>query len=169
MPNSAVSHDASVSATAAVIPNTFVIERSYSAAPARVFSAFADPATKRRWYAEGKSHEVEAFEMDFRVGGRETTRYRFGEGTPFPGAELTTDGIFHDIVPDRRVVIASSMSLAGRRISVTLVTIEMEAAEQGTRVTLTHQGIFLEGADGPTMREGGWRKLMESLERELAR
>jgi len=32
--------------------STFVIERHYAAAPERVFAAFADPAKKRRWFAE---------------------------------------------------------------------------------------------------------------------
>lgn len=32
-----------------VIHNTFVIERSYPATPARVFAALSDPAKKRRW------------------------------------------------------------------------------------------------------------------------
>ena len=42
-----------------VIHSTFVIERSYSATPERVFSAFADPAKKRRWFVEGEHHDVE--------------------------------------------------------------------------------------------------------------
>ncbi len=32
---------------------TFRVERSYPTPPARVFAAFANPATKRRWFAEG--------------------------------------------------------------------------------------------------------------------
>lgn len=34
---------------------TFTIERDYDASPARVFAAFANQATKRRWFAEGKA------------------------------------------------------------------------------------------------------------------
>ena len=36
--------------------------------------------------------------MDFRVGGSERARYRFKEGTPFPGTALTNDGSYQDIV-----------------------------------------------------------------------
>ena len=48
---------------------TFVLERVYDAAPARVFKAFADPAAKRRWFAEGEGWQIDAFDADFRVGG----------------------------------------------------------------------------------------------------
>jgi uncharacterized protein YndB with AHSA1/START domain len=151
-----------------VIHSTFVIERSYPKPPERVFAAFADPAKKRRWFVEGKHHEVEEFEMDFRVGGVERSRYRFKEGTPFPGTALTNEGSYQDIVPDRRMVQASTMSLGDKRISASLVTIELLPTDQGTELICTHQGAFFEGADGPQMREAGWRKLLDQLETNLA-
>jgi len=152
-----------------VIHHTFAIARSYAATPERVFAAFADPAKKRRWFAEGEHHDVEEFEMDFRVGGHERTRYRFKEGTPFPGTLLTSEGSYQDIVPNRRVVMASAMSLGTRRISASLATVELLETEDGANLILTHQGAFFEGSDGPKMREGGWRQLLGNLAKELAR
>src|SRR6059036_3255735 len=131
-----------------VIHSTFVIERTYPATPERVFSAFADPAKKRRWFAEGHSHEVEEFEMDFRVGGAERARYRFKEGTPFKGVALTNEGSYQDIVPNRRVVTASTMTFGDKRISASLVTVELLPTDKGTGLICTHQGAFFEGADG---------------------
>jgi uncharacterized protein YndB with AHSA1/START domain len=149
------------------VHGNFTVERHYRAAPARVFAAFADPAKKKSWFAVSDSHEITAFESDFRVGGVETLNYRFGPDTPFPGAELTNDGIYHDIVPERRIVSSSHMSLAGRRVSVALVTIELSPEGDGTDVTCTFQGAFFEGSDGPEMRKGGWEKLFDRLGENL--
>jgi uncharacterized protein YndB with AHSA1/START domain len=150
-----------------VTHDTFVIERSYPATPERVFAALADAGKKRRWFAEGEGHEVEGFEMDFRLGGKEHARFRLSRG-PFQGMALTTDGTYLDIVPDRRVVIAATLALGGRCISATLATFELLAGDRGTDLVFTHQAAFFEGADGPELRQAGWRKLLDRLAEELA-
>jgi len=146
-----------------VIHNTFVIERSFNKPPETVFAAFADPAKKRRWFAEGHHHEVEEFTMDFRVGGSEHFQYRFKQGTPFSGVALNSQRYYLDIVPNQRIVEAADMAIGGKRISTSLVTIELLATDKGTDLICTHQGAFFEGADGPEMREQGWRKLLDNL------
>ena len=152
-----------------VIHSTFTIERTYPVPVDRVFAAFSDPSRKRRWFAEGDKHEVEEFEMEFRAGGVERFRYRFKEGSPFPGVTLSNDGTFQDIVPGRRIVTASTMTLGDRHISASLVTIELLPDAAGTRLICVHQGAFFEGSDGPHMREAGWRALFERLAAELGR
>jgi uncharacterized protein YndB with AHSA1/START domain len=151
-----------------VVHSTFVIERSYPKSPEQVFSAFADSVKKRRWFAEGERHDIEKFEMDFRVGGVERLEYRFKEGSPFPGAPLTSVGSYHDIVPNERIVTSSTMALGGKRISASLVTFEFLPTNRGTDLICTHQGAFFEGSGGPQMREAGWRKLLDQLAIELA-
>jgi uncharacterized protein YndB with AHSA1/START domain len=150
-----------------VIHNTFVIERTYPATPERVFAAFADPTKKRRWFAESASHDIEEFQMDFRIGGTESARFRFKEGSPLKGAVITSDTSFQDIVPNRRVVTTSTMTLGGKLISAALATFELLPAKEGTVLIFTHQAAFFEGADGPKMREDGWRKLLDRLANEL--
>lgn len=152
----------------AAVHGSFTIERRYPTTAARVFAACADPQLKKSWFAESSTHDIERYESDFRVGGAEHLTYRFGSSTPFPGAVLTTEGVFHDIVDQQRIVTSSRMAIEGRPISVALETIEIAEAGEETSLTCTFQGVFFEGADGPEMREQGWRDLLDRLGRTLA-
>lgn len=149
-----------------VIHSTFVLERTLKASPVRVFAAFADTETKRRWCFESANHEIQLHEMDFRVGGKERSQMKFGAG-PIAGKTITNDSIYEDIQPDRRIVTAYRMSMDGKPFSVSLATIEFLPAGDGTDLVLTHQGAYLEGADGPEMRKGGWESLLNKLVKEL--
>ncbi len=145
-----------------VAHSTFNIARTYPVAPARVFAAFADQATKRRWFAEGEGWEVDEFTVDFRVGGRETARFRFGDSAP-----MGNDTIYLDIVPDRRIVLAYTMTVGDERHSVSLTTVELAPTDDGTRLVYTEQGAFFDGVDDPVGRERGCRELLERLAEEL--
>jgi uncharacterized protein YndB with AHSA1/START domain len=146
-----------------VTHSMFTLERRYAAAPERVFAALAEPEKKRRWFADSPNHDVVEFGMDFREGGVERMKYRFNEGTPFPGVTLVNAGHYEDIVEEKRVVLTSTMTIAGRRISVSLVTFELTAEGDGTALTCTVQAAFFVGADGPEMRKAGWEFLLERL------
>jgi uncharacterized protein YndB with AHSA1/START domain len=141
---------------------TFVIERNYPASPERVFAAFSDPSKKRRWFSGDKEFKPGEFEMDFRVGGSERSSFRA------QGVTCTNDTVYRDIVPNRRIVMAYTMTLGDRRISSSHATVELISEGQGTDLTFTEQAAFFEGADGPQMREQGWRKLLDQLARALA-
>lgn len=149
--------------TEPVVHSTITIERTYSARPERVFAAWTDPRQKKRWFAEGEGFEVVEFAMDFRVGGRDTASFR---GTTHP-AIFRNDSHYHDIVPNQRIVMAYTMSADDKRISASLGTVELRPVEGGTRLVYTEQAAFFDGADGPRMREQGWRHLLEALAREL--
>lgn len=70
---------------------SFVIERDYAASPSRVFAAFADPAQKRRRFAEGEGWSIERFDVDFRIGGSERSSFRY-QGGPLATVELVPVG-----------------------------------------------------------------------------
>jgi uncharacterized protein YndB with AHSA1/START domain len=143
---------------------TFVIERTYPVSPARVFAAWADPVAKARWFAGPDEWESGPREFDFRVGGRERN-----SGGPPGGPVHAFDALYQDIVENERIVYSYDMHLDGTRISVSLATVELKPAGDGTRLIVTEQAVFLDGADYPAQREQGTRALLDSLDAELRR
>jgi uncharacterized protein YndB with AHSA1/START domain len=147
-----------------VTHSTFRIERSYDATPAQVFFAFADKASKRRWFVEGEGWEIDSFEMDFRPGGSERSSFRY-QGGPL----VSNHTVYQDIVENQRIVFAYSMTVGENRISASLGTIELVTEDGVTRLTYTEQGAFLDGHDTVAQREAGCRELYEALAVELRR
>ena len=146
-----------------VVHRTFSVERTYPVSPPRVFAAFADPQTKRRWFVEGEGWEVDEFTLDFRVGGFERSRFRFAGRAATPSPPMRNDTVYLDIVPDERIVFAYTLTTDGICISAALATVELNAAGGGTRLRLTEQTAFLDGADGHASRQGGWGMLLDRL------
>lgn len=149
-----------------VTHNTFVLEKSYPHAAAKVWAAFATAEKKKRWFAEG-DHELKEYTLEFKVGGAERLHYRFKEGHPVAGMEILNEGVYLDIDQEKRLLSASTMRLGGKTVSATLLTVEFAATAAGTTLTLTHQGAFVEWADGPMMLEMGWKALLEKVAQEL--
>jgi uncharacterized protein YndB with AHSA1/START domain len=141
---------------------TFVIERTYEASPARVFAAWADPAAKARWFVGPGGWKALRREIDFRIGGRERL-----SGAHPDGRVSDFDGVYHDIVADRRIVYSYGMHVDDKRISVSLATVELAPAGSGTRLTFTEQAAFLDGFDGAAGREQGTGMLLDQLGRML--
>jgi len=136
---------------------TFVIERTYAAAPQRVFDAWADPAAKAQWFGPPDKPK-EAYTLEFRVGGREHL------SIPMPDGPLYSfDAFYMDIVPGQRIVYTYDMHRDQQRISVSVATIEIEPDGAGTRLTVTEQGVYLDGLDTPAAREHGTNVLMDTL------
>jgi len=154
--------------TPPVVHSTFVIERRYPVAVEQVFAAFADPARRRKWYADSGRNAVVAFDSDFRAGGESRLVFKLGDETPFPGVEIVTTEHFHDIIENRRIVSAQLMALGGHNITSALMTIEFAPSDDGTLFTFTHQGAFFENSGGPEMREHGWHELFDRLGERLA-
>jgi uncharacterized protein YndB with AHSA1/START domain len=147
--------------------STFVVERTYPQSPARVFASFAQAGRKRRWYAEGE-HEIQEYDLDFRVGGAEHFHYRFKEGHPIAGSEINNESTYQDIVPEQRIVFTQKMSLNGKPVSVAVITLEFLAAGEGTELVLTNQGTYVGWPDGAKMVELGWNGLLDRLRNDVA-
>jgi uncharacterized protein YndB with AHSA1/START domain len=105
--------------------------------------------------------------MEFRVGGREVNR-----GGPPGGPVHVFEALYHDIVPNERIITTYEMYMDDVRSSVSIATVELEPAGDGTTLRFTEQGAFLDGSDSLESRERGSRDLLdalgEALEREAA-
>jgi uncharacterized protein YndB with AHSA1/START domain len=152
-----------------VIHDTFTIERSYPAAPSRVFAAFASEEAKNTWGDTGDLEPADGqagiTEFDFRAGGRERFSFKYA------GATYRYDARYYDIVPDQRIIYAYEMYADDARISVSVATIEFAKTGDGTALTWTEQGTYLDGIDGPeasTLRKEGTTEMLDGLTRYLA-
>lgn len=154
---------------------TFVIERTFSASVERVFAAWSDAETKRRWNACHDDWKTVEHRLDFRVGGEERNDV------------VRPDGVvhrfrarFHDIVPGERIVYSYDMHVGDVRVSVSLVTVTFERAARGrrgskqtaseaSRMTFTEQVVFLDGHGDLDERREGTEIGLARIEPELER
>ncbi|BCW90530.1 hypothetical protein sos41_37010 [Alphaproteobacteria bacterium SO-S41] len=144
--------------------HTFTVERVYPQSPAKVFRAHADTAAKRRWFAESTGFIIDSYSLDFKVGGWERTRFRYGEDGP----PMTNDCVYHEIAANERMVFSYAMTIGGAPLSVSLSTTELHAEGKGTRLVFTEQIVHY-GEQDIEGRKDGTRQLFERLAAELNR
>jgi hypothetical protein len=61
------------------------------------------------------------------------------------------------------------MELDGKRISVSVASIELKPSGSGTHMKVTELGAYLDGLDNSAQREQGTNWLMDKLGEELSR
>jgi uncharacterized protein YndB with AHSA1/START domain len=142
-----------------VVHATFHLERTYDAPVARVWKALTDEAAKQKWFGGTPgSWELLERRMDVRAGGSERLKGRW-EG----GVVSTFDAIYHDVIPNERLVYSYEMHLDDKKISVSLATMELKAEGGKTTLMVTEQGAFLDGYDDAGSREHGTGHLLDAL------
>jgi uncharacterized protein YndB with AHSA1/START domain len=147
---------------------SFVIERYYNYDTAVLFRAWTDPAAKARWFNGPADKWTEVLrEMDVSVGGRERAIGKFADGS-----ESRFEALYFDIVPDRRLVYTYDMYWQGKKISVSLASVEFvtqgKDGSRGTKLVVTEQHAFLDGYEDSGNRERGTLGLLDNLEVALA-
>lgn len=143
---------------------TFVIERSYDASPRRVFKAWANVEARARWGVPSPGVGLEFLESDFRVGGRDISRCG-----PLGNLIYRVETRYADIVPDERIVFTETVADGATRLSIALLTMELESEGPRTRLTLTTQIAALDGTDMVAGNKSGWGAALDNLALELHR
>ena len=148
---------------------TFTIERVLNASPARVFAAYASLEAKSAWFKAPADIETLNRDFDFRVGGKERFHARWPSG-------MVSDfqATYHDIVENERIILVYDQFHDGEKLSVSLLTVELRAEGDRTRLIHTEQGSYLIGGiEAAESREHGvtWHVdiLAASLEGQEAR
>lgn len=144
-----------------VVHDTFVIERTYSATPERVFAAWTTPEAKAQWFG-GLDGDADAITIDFRVGGIETMK-----PSEHAGHTFTYDALFQDIVENERIVYTYEMTMDGQRISISVTSVEFAEDASGTKLIYTEQGAYLDGLDQPSFRFDGTTSILDDLAKAL--
>jgi uncharacterized protein YndB with AHSA1/START domain len=75
----------------------------------------------------------------------------------------TFDAIYHDVIPNERLVYSYEMHLDDKKISVSLATMQLESEGGKTTLKVTEQGAFLDGYDDAGSREHGTGILLDAL------
>ena len=148
-----------------VTHGTFSIERTFAMPPRTVFGAWATREAKNAWFGEGDDFlgSVQEYRLDFRVGGEERLAGTLGQS----GKRFEYNSVYGDIVDGQRIVATYDVVIDGRRISVSLLTVELDAVAGGTRLVMTEQGAFLDGLDTNEQRIEGATDSLDSLEAYL--
>lgn len=68
-------------------------------------------------------------------------------------------------MPNERIVYSNEMYLDKARTTVSVATVQLEADDGGTHLTLTEQGAYLDGFENPGQREAGTKELLNALGR----
>lgn len=124
------------------VHGAFTVDRRYEVPVQNVYAAWTDPDLRAQWFVGPENWTLTERSFDFRPGGRERLAGRFATGL-----ETVYAATFHVIEPDRRVVYAYVMQLAGVPHSVSLVTLELRGERATTRFRYTEQIVFLDGTD----------------------
>lgn len=59
------------------------------------------------------------------------------------------ESIYHDIVPNERIVHSSTLSAGDELATVSLTSVALHPSADGTKLLLTVQGTFLDGREEP--------------------
>ncbi len=131
------------------------VTRHFSASPERVFDAWLDPAKAGKFLFATDDGEMVRVEIDARVGGRYAiVERRDGQDVEHVGEYLVIDR-------PRRLVFTLQVPFYSEEVDQ--ITIEIEPAEDGCDLTLSHETTPQWAEESAK----GWKMILEGLEAAL--
>lgn len=137
---------------------TLVFEREVPATAEQVFAAFASAKIRSEWGAPSDTAIIIYDHEDFREGGED--RFRCGSRS-----DPNIHGIarYLEIVTDRRIVSSETISMNGKRLCASLVTLELAQSGSRTKLRSTSQVASFIGQDMIKGVETGNNGSLDSL------
>jgi uncharacterized protein YndB with AHSA1/START domain len=131
---------------------TVRVTHGFSASAERVFDAWLDPKRAGKWLFATPTGQMMRVEIDARVGGSFVFVDRRG------GEDVEHVGEYLEIDRPRRLVFTFTVPKYSTKS--TRVTVEIERAGDGCKLTLTHEGVLPNYA---SQTESGWKGILEKL------
>jgi uncharacterized protein YndB with AHSA1/START domain len=146
---------------------TLVFEREVPATVEKVFAAFANAKIRAEWSAPSDTATIIYDQEDFREGCED--RFRCGSKSN-PNIHGTTR--YLEIIAGRRIVSSETISMNGKLLCASLITLEFAQSGSTTKLRNTSQVASFIGHDMIKATEIGNNSSLDSLvnyfSRELA-
>jgi len=134
---------------------TVSVDRYIAASPEAVFDAWIDPDAAGRWLFRTDGGRLERCEIDARVGGG----FRIDERR---GADLAEHhGEYVALDRPNRLAFDFWTSFSDER---TRITIEIAPDGEGSRLILTHEGVW---TDYEERTRHGWGMVLDNLAKQV--
>jgi uncharacterized protein YndB with AHSA1/START domain len=151
----------SAAAQSKTVHETLNLERTYNAAPSRVFAAWSDAKARERWGRPNDEEFIVYDQADFRVGGEDVSRCG-----PKDDLRWLARVRYLEIIRDKRIAMAEHVSEAGRAKASALIIVEFEPVGKTTKLSLNIQIAAFD----PAMAGGynyGWTAALDNLAKEF--
>jgi uncharacterized protein YndB with AHSA1/START domain len=135
---------------------TVRVERRFAASAERVFDAWLDPARAGQFLFATPTGQMVRVDIDARVGGRFVIVERRD------GVDTEHTGVYEVIDRPSRLVFTFAVPMYSAEY--TRVTLDITPDGEGCHLTLTHEGVLPEWAEGTA---GGWTMILEGLDKAL--
>jgi uncharacterized protein YndB with AHSA1/START domain len=138
------------------------ISRFIKAPRDRVYAAWTDPAQLKQWFGP-ENVQTDDLIVDVRVGGK----FRWNL-TNSEGEKMTCRGEYRELQPDKKIVFTWQWEDdEDWENHVSIVTVELDDADDGTELRLSHERLpNEESRDGHTR---GWNSALDKLEKFSSR
>jgi uncharacterized protein YndB with AHSA1/START domain len=129
-----------------------------------VFDAWVNPAIRRKWWRNVRGEGPTVCEIDARVGGRYTIK-QLGSGSEsadiHDSYEWVMTGEFLEVDRPVRLVFTWNVNNPDEPVVNQRVTVSFQAADGGTKVDVTHEGIGSTGLRDGT--QAGWETMIDHI------